>query len=85
MSLALYAAVGALTGLHASTWGAFKDSPFEGFRLTSFTRSIVLGVMSGLVVSLAGAVRPASGVLVAVGVCYTAERSGHRVVEDDPP
>jgi hypothetical protein len=74
MNLALYAAVGALTGLHASTWGAFKDSPFEGFRLTSFTRSIVLGVMSGLLVSLAGAVRPASGVLVAVGVCYTAER-----------
>ena len=47
MNLALYAAIGALTGLHASTWGAFKDSPFEGFRLTSFARCIVLGVVSG--------------------------------------
>ena len=74
MSLALYAVIGALTGLHASTWGAFKDSPFEGFRLTSFARSIVLGLMAGLLVNLAGAIRPASGVLVVVGVCYTAER-----------
>jgi hypothetical protein len=74
MSVALCTLVGVLTGLHASTWGAFKDSPFEGFRLTSFARSIILGVVCGLLVSLAAMVRPASGVLVAVGVCYAVER-----------
>jgi len=43
MSALLWPVVGALTGLHAATWGAFKDSPFEGFRIRSFARSIALG------------------------------------------
>jgi hypothetical protein len=30
MNAALLAGIGAATGLHATTWGAFKDSPFEG-------------------------------------------------------
>jgi len=74
MSAALLAVVGALTGLHAATWGAFKDSPFEGFRRTSFVRSIGLGVVCGLLVGWAGVFHASSGVLVAVGLCYTAER-----------
>jgi hypothetical protein len=74
MNAALLAGIGAATGLHAATWGAFKDSPFEGFRLTSFARSVGLGVAGALLVGLAGVVGPASGVLVAVGVCYAGER-----------
>jgi hypothetical protein len=36
-------ALGGLAGLHAATWGARKDGPFEGFRLHRFLRSVWLG------------------------------------------
>jgi len=74
MNLSLLALVGALSGLHAATWGAFKDSPFEGFRLISFMRSIGLGAACALFVGVAGLLSPAAGVLVGVGVCYACER-----------
>jgi hypothetical protein len=74
MSPVVYALVGTLTGLHAATWGAFKDSPFEGFRWTSFVRSLGLGIGSAVLVGLSGLVGSSSGLLVAVGVCYAVER-----------
>jgi hypothetical protein len=70
----VFAAIGALTGLHAASWGAFKDSPFEGFRRTSFVRSLGLGVGCALLVGLSGLVGSSSGVIVAIGVCYAGER-----------
>lgn len=74
MSTLLFALIGVLTGLHAATWGGFKDSPFEGFRTPSFLRSVVVGVASALVVGQSGLIGSSSGILVAVGVCYTGER-----------
>jgi hypothetical protein len=74
MSPVAFAVVGTLTGLHAATWGAFKDSPFEGFRRTSFVRSVVLGIGCALVIGLSGLVGSTTGLLVAVGVCYAGER-----------
>jgi len=63
--------VGALTGLHAASWGAFKDSPFEGFRTAKFLRSVALGLAAALVVSrLTGA----GHLLVLVGLAYCVER-----------
>jgi hypothetical protein len=74
MTALLLALVGSLTGLHAATWGGFKDSPFEGFRRASFLRSIILGVACAPFVALAGVADLSSGVLVAVGFCYACER-----------
>ncbi len=37
-------AVAALSGLYTSLWGAFKDSPWEGFERRTFPRSIVFSV-----------------------------------------
>lgn len=37
-------AVAALSGLYTSFWGAFKDSPWEGFKRRTFPRSILLSV-----------------------------------------
>lgn len=74
MNAGLLALVGALTGLHAATWGGFKDSRFEGFNASSFRRSVVLGIACSLVVTVSGAVASSSGVLVAVGLCYATER-----------
>jgi hypothetical protein len=65
--------VGALAGTHAATWGGFKDSPFEGFRPASFWRSAGLGAGVALLVGLSGLAGSAA-VLVAVGLCYAAER-----------
>jgi hypothetical protein len=52
MTLVAAAGVGLLIGLHAASWGAFKDAPYEGFRLTSYLRSILLA--SALAVLLVG-------------------------------
>jgi hypothetical protein len=63
--------LGGLTGLHAATWGAFKDTPFEGFRRRSFARSIVLGVAAALAL---GRSHPHEATLVLVGLLYAGER-----------
>jgi hypothetical protein len=67
--------LGALTGLHAATWGAYKDSPFEGFRVRSFLRSVAAGCIASLGFAVWSS--PASGrpsLLVTVGVVYSLER-----------
>ena len=71
---AMLLAVGALTGLHAATWGAYKDSRFEGFRATKFMRSVVLGVAVALPVGQVTGIDVADGLLVAIGLCYATER-----------
>ena len=63
--------LGLLGGLHAATWGAFKDSPFEGFRRRSFLRSLALGAGVGLV--LAALVGPVPALLL-LGLVYAGER-----------
>ncbi len=74
MSPAWLVLLGGLTGLHAATWGAFKDSPFEGFHRASFARSVLLGLAAGALLA-ALAPRPATTpVLVLVGLLYAAER-----------
>ena len=63
-----------LTGTHAATWGAFKDSPFEGFKRLSFVRSIVLAVTAAFVLSTTTGLATALGLPVLVGVLYATER-----------
>jgi hypothetical protein len=64
--------VGLLVGMHVASWGAYNDSPFEGFRLASYLRSIVLAaVISSLVALLAP--RAAGGVIVLAGTVYAVE------------
>lgn len=65
--------IGALTGLHAATWGAYKDSRFEGFHPARFVRSILLGIGVSVPVGLSG-IAPSDGVLVVIGCAYAAER-----------
>lgn len=40
MDLALRLAIALISGLFTSLWGAFKDCPYEGFKLRTFPRSI---------------------------------------------
>lgn len=41
---------GFIAGLYFSIIGAIKDSPYEGFKIFSFVRSILLGLLCGFVV-----------------------------------
>ncbi len=67
--------IGLLTGLHAATWGGFKDSPFEGFRPASFARSIGLGLMAALALATFTELeKEHPALLVIVGLCYAGER-----------
>lgn len=66
-------AVGLLVGLHAASWGAFKDAPFEGFRLPSYLRSIGLAAAVAVLIALL-APQLAPNVVVLVGTVYAIER-----------
>ncbi len=71
------ALVGGAAGLHAATWGMFKDSPHEGFSWGTYLRSPVVAAL--VAAALAGftpldAGRPA-GIVVLFGVTYGLERA----------
>ncbi len=66
--------LGLMTGLHTATWGAYKDSPFEGFKWTSFLRSVVLGSGIAMGVALTTTWETELHPLVLVGLFYTFER-----------
>jgi hypothetical protein len=75
MNILSIALIGLLTGLHAATWGGFKDSPFEGFRPASFARSIALGLVAALALAFFTELEDRQpALLVIVGLCYAGER-----------
>src|SRR4051812_11851420 len=41
------AIIGSISGLHSACWGAYKDSPYEGFDLAKFVRSVLVGLVLG--------------------------------------
>lgn len=65
--------IGLLAGFHVASWGAYKDTPFEGFRLRSYLRSIVLAVAMAFVLSRVPGSQHLSPVIV-LGLVYTLER-----------
>ena len=50
--LPILAATGFFAGLNTACWGAYKDSPYESFSLTSFLRSIAIGTSLGVLLYL---------------------------------
>jgi hypothetical protein len=76
-NLTLAVATGLLAGAHASTWGMYKDSPYEGFALKKYLRSMVLGMGLALVweALLRLDLGQASTRLLLFGLTYAAERA----------
>ena len=70
------AAVGLMAGAHTATWGMYKDAPHEGFSRWKYARSMVLGVLIGIVVFGIWGLDPtrAADLVVLFGVAYAIER-----------
>ncbi len=74
MSTTYVVVLAVLAGTHAATWGAFKDSPFEGFKPVSFVRSIVVAVVAAMALALASDLETTMAPIVFLGVLYGIER-----------
>ena len=67
-------AVGLLAGWHAANWGAYKDTPYEGFRWASYVRSVVVAGAAALVLGWLAGFDSVPSLLVLLGMVYTIER-----------
>jgi hypothetical protein len=47
MMIVIAIVIGAIAGLHTSTWGMYKDAPHEGFTWPKYFRSTVVGAALG--------------------------------------
>lgn len=69
---------GGLAGLHASTWGMYKDSPHEGFSWGRYFRSAIFGLIYGPVIWYVSGneidVTTSTGIVLLWGATYVAER-----------
>lgn len=74
MSITYVVMLALLTGTHAATWGAYKDSPFEGFKPVSFARTILLAVLAAAVLATTTDLESSMAPLVFVGLIYAVER-----------
>jgi hypothetical protein len=76
MHLPIALTIGALSGLHVSTWGMFKDAPHEGFTWFRYFRSALVGMVMALIAYLVA--RPDLSVpgqaLLFFGLTYVLER-----------
>lgn len=77
MTTLLAALVGLLAGLHAATWGMYKDAPHEGFSRGKYARSPILGTILGVLVQGATGLDPrrAADLVVLFGAIYVVERT----------
>jgi hypothetical protein len=76
MSLVVAAVVGVVAGLHAATWGMFKDAPFEGFTWRTYLRSPAIAGAAAVLVAAVGDFprTKAPELAVLFGVTYVIER-----------
>lgn len=49
MSIYSTIALGSIAGFHAASYGAYKDSPHEGFKLNRYFREIILSIIIALI------------------------------------
>lgn len=74
MSIVFAVLLALIGGTHAATWGAFKDTPFEGFKVASFVRSIVVAVVVAVVLATATDLETTIAPIVLLGLLYATER-----------
>lgn len=77
MNLLIALLVGLTAGAHSSTWGMYKDAPYEGFTYQKYFRSIILsGALAMLIWLLIGFdLVNAGNIFVLFGFTYGIERA----------
>ncbi|MEO6056673.1 MAG: hypothetical protein ABIQ49_07530 [Gemmatimonadales bacterium] len=77
MTALLAACIGLLAGVHAATWGMYKDAPHEGFSRWKYARSPLLGAVLAPLVAAAARLDPrhAGDLVLLFGVTYVLERA----------
>jgi len=77
MTALLAACVGLLAGIHAATWGMYKDAPHEGFSRWKYARSPLLATLLAPAVAVLAALDPrrAGDLVLLFGVTYVLERA----------
>jgi hypothetical protein len=77
MSTLLAAVVGLFAGIHAATWGMYKDAPHEGFSRRKYARSPLLGLGLGVLLHALTGLEPRrpADLVVLFGVIYVVERA----------
>lgn len=77
MELFVALVIGLCAGLHTSTWGMYKDAPYEGFTWPKYFRSTILSGIIAVVVALITKldVTKASNMVVLYGFTYVIERA----------
>jgi len=77
MSFAIALLTGAASGAHASTWGMYKDIPYEGFTYAKYFRSTLIGILVAIVVWLISGLdlTKAGDIFVLFGFSYVIERA----------
>lgn len=74
MSITYVVLLALLAGTHAATWGAYKDSPFEGFKPASFVRSILVAVLAATAMAMMTDLESSLAPVVFMGLVYAIER-----------
>ncbi len=77
MELILVFLTGLTAGLHTSTWGMYKDTPYEGFTWPRYFRSTIVAILLAFFLwKLIGLdLTTAAGVYLLWGSVYTSERA----------
>ena len=77
MQYAIALIIGLLAGLHTSTWGMYKDAPYEGFTWPKYFRSTLISSTVAVVVEHLAQLdlTRAPGMVVLFGVSYVIERA----------
>lgn len=76
MNVIAPALIGALAGLHAATWGMYKDALYEGFSLRKYLRSVLTGSLAAVAIqsALGFDLGRAAGFVLLFGTAYALER-----------
>ncbi len=77
MELIIALIIGLLAGLHTSTWGMYKDAPYEGFSWPRYFRSTVISAIAAVAVVMVTNldVTQAANMVVLYGFTYVIERA----------
>lgn len=77
MELLIALIVGLAAGLHTSTWGMYKDAPYEGFTWPRYFRSTIISILASGAVYLVTKMdlTQASNMVVLYGFTYVIERA----------